>query len=519
MKPIGRNTTLAKLLLIACLALTSCILSPPKIRIAEVLPEEVSHGVSVEMLYPIRIERFRDGRANNRTIGSQVRFLSGIDDMVAEGDITSVFETVVARQWDQKGVKSGPSIFSLQGTVQGAFVSSRSSNEWNADVVVELTLFNSETKSLLWSATYSGKASGNDAQHTLAQALKELEVSLSRDNSMLKLKDVYLASLKRKERKPSGTEVAGSSRVENPATGFTDKKNDSSNASRIPSLDEDRLFLTDPRGIKVMGKAPAEYVSEQFGKSWAVVIGIDDYEKAPRLKYATADAKAMTGVLQQQGFQVAALYNQQATKAAIERELGDKLIDRVGENDRVVIFYAGHGETKTARGGKTMGYLLPVQGQQDALSETGISMGRIKELADALPSKQVLFLVDVCYGGIAGQQFRSTLPPMTVAYLKMITRERGRQLISAGGPDQQAMESPEWGHSVFTYYLLEGLKGLADLNDDGIIPASELYSYLDSRVFAAAQMKGHTQRPELWSLAAEKGEFVFVPSKKKEQNR
>ena len=160
--------------------------------------------------------------------------------------------------------------------------------------------------------------------------------------------------------------------------------------------------------------------------SWAVVIGIDDYEQAPRLKYATADAMAVARTLEQQGFQVTALYNKHATKAALERELGDNLVDRVGEQDRVVIFFAGHGETKTARGGKTMGYLLPVQGQQDALSETSISMGWIKELADALPSKQVLFLVDVCYGGIAGQQFRSILPPMTVAYLKQITRERGR---------------------------------------------------------------------------------------------
>lgn len=276
----------------------------------------------------------------------------------------------------------------------------------------------------------------------------------------------------------------------------------------------DRLPLNDPRGVKVIGKAPAEYVAERFGKSWAVVIGIDDYQKAPRLKYAVADARAMATVLRQQGFHVAELYNRQATKAAVEGELSDKLVDRVGEQDRVVIFYAGHGETKTVKGGKTMGYLLPVEGQQEALGQTAVSMGRIKELADALPSKQVLFLVDVCYGGIAGNQFRSTLPPMSVAYLKQITRERGRQLITAGGPDQQAMESPEWGHSVFTYYLLEGLgKGLADLNDDGIIPASELYSYLDSRVFSAAQLKGHVQRPELWSLAAEKGEFVFLPTK------
>lgn len=50
----------------------------------------------------------------------------------------------------------------------------------------------------------------------------------------------------------------------------------------------------------MIGKVPAEYVAERFGKSWAVIIGIDDYEKAPRLKYAVADAKAMAGVLRQQ---------------------------------------------------------------------------------------------------------------------------------------------------------------------------------------------------------------------------
>jgi formylglycine-generating enzyme required for sulfatase activity len=270
----------------------------------------------------------------------------------------------------------------------------------------------------------------------------------------------------------------------------------------------------DTKGVRVEGKAPADYIAEQVGKSYAVVIGIDDYEHAPRLHYAVKDAKAMTRLLQKRGFQVVPLYNQQATKETIEGELGDQLVDRVGENDRVLIFYSGHGETKTAKGGRTQGYLLPVGGKQEELARTAISMGRIRELADALPSKHVLFLVDVCYGGIAGTQFKS-LPKYTEEYLKAITRERGRQLIAAGGPEQQALEGPEWGHSVFTYYLLEGLeKGNADLNSDGIIPASELFAYLDSRVFAAAQMKGHTQKPELWALAAEKGEFVFFASTK-----
>jgi len=265
--------------------------------------------------------------------------------------------------------------------------------------------------------------------------------------------------------------------------------------------------------VKVDDKSPVDYVAAQAGKAWAVVIGIDDYEKAPRLRYAVSDAKAIAGELKRQGFDVKTLLNEQATYQAIRNELGDKLVERVGERDRVVIFFAGHGETRKVKGGKEMGYLMPVNGDQAALSATSVNMNEIRDLADGLPSKHVLFLIDVCYGGVAGLQFRS-LPPMTESYLKTITRERGRQLITAGGADQQAMEGPEWGHSVFTYYLLEGLgKGLADQNGDGIIPASELYGYLDDRVFRAAQLKGHTQRPELWALAAEKGEFVFLTGK------
>nr|MBI3612296.1 caspase family protein [Nitrospirota bacterium] len=272
--------------------------------------------------------------------------------------------------------------------------------------------------------------------------------------------------------------------------------------------------LAEKRGVKVNGKDAADYVAEQIGQSYAVVIGIDDYQnpKVPDLKYAVADAKAVAATLEKRGYQVTALYDRQATQRAIVSELRSKLKKKVGKQDRVVIFYAGHGEEDKVEGGKQMGYLLPVDGELEDVPATGISMGVIKELADELPAKQVLFLVDVCYGGIAGQQTRG-LPKMTEDYLRLITREKGRQLITAGGADQEALEAPEWGHSVFTYYLLEGLdKGLADLNNDGIIPTSELYTYLNERVFAAANMKGHKQKPELWALAPEKGEFVFFAS-------
>ncbi len=268
------------------------------------------------------------------------------------------------------------------------------------------------------------------------------------------------------------------------------------------------------RGVRVTnidGKSPAEFVAGRSGKSWAVVVGINAYQHVPNLTYATADAKSMADLFSKKGFKVTALYDGAATRKAILHALGDQLPADVGEQDQVVIFFAGHGETRKYGAGNTMGYLLPVDAEANALSGTAIDMGLIQSLAQALPAKQILFLIDSCYGGIAGQRFRS-LSPTAESYLKLITREKGRQLLTAGGADQQAVESPTWGHSAFTYYLLEGLgKGLADLNEDGVIPTSELYTYLDQRVYAAAHLLGHTQRPQFWSLTPEQGEFVFIP--------
>lgn len=281
-----------------------------------------------------------------------------------------------------------------------------------------------------------------------------------------------------------------------------------------PSLWSNPGWAETKRGIRVTnidGKSPAEFVAGRSGKSWAVVIGVNAYQHVPNLTYAVADAKSIAELFTKKGFKVTSLYDGAATRKAILHALGDQLPAEVGEQDQIVIFFAGHGETKKYGAGNTMGFLLPVDAEANALSGTAIDMGLIQSLAQALPAKQILFLIDSCYGGIAGQRFRS-LSPTAESYLKLITREKGRQLLTAGGADQQAVESPTWGHSAFTYYLLEGLgKGLADLNEDGVIPTSELYTYLDQRVYAAAHLLGHTQRPQFWALTPEQGEFVFIP--------
>ncbi|HBP90256.1 MAG TPA: hypothetical protein DD706_21505, partial [Nitrospiraceae bacterium] len=271
----------------------------------------------------------------------------------------------------------------------------------------------------------------------------------------------------------------------------------------------------DTRSITVDGKVPAQYLAETQGKSWAVIIGVDKYMNLAGLAYAVDDAKAVARMLESQGFTVTSLYNTQATRKAILRELRQNLLTRVQKNDRVVIFFAGHiGETSSKGKQQPEGYMMPVDTEPGLLADTAISVELFRELSAELPAKQVLFLIDICYGSITGRNLRS-LPPMTKNYLQRIASEPARQLITAGGTGQQALAGPKWKHSVFTYYLLEAIgKGHGDLNGDGIIPTSELFAFLDEHVQSAALTHNHVQRPEMWGLSQDRGEFVFIPGKK-----
>ena len=159
------------------------------------------------------------------------------------------------------------------------------------------------------------------------------------------------------------------------------------------------------------------------GQSWAVVIGINDYKTARRLSYAVSDASAMADLLTKQGFTVTTLYNRQATRQNILREIGTNLLMKVGPEDRVLIYFSGHGKDLKVGRGARRGFLLPVEAVEQDLDATAISMSRIRDLAAGMPAKHVLFIVDACYGGIGGQRSRGG--PAAIAKLRLedITRE------------------------------------------------------------------------------------------------
>lgn len=80
-------------------------------------------------------------------------------------------------------------------------------------------------------------------------------------------------------------------------------------------------------------------------------------------------------------------------------------------------------------------------------------------------------------------------------FLDRLTRSKGRAIITASRPSEVSIELPELGHGLFTYYLLEGLRGKGDLNRDGIVSLQELYEYLEQQVTQKSRAVGGNQHP------------------------
>ena len=247
-----------------------------------------------------------------------------------------------------------------------------------------------------------------------------------------------------------------------------------------------------------------------YDNSWAIIIGINEYEHVDELNYAVQDAEAIKNLLVSSfNFpkeHIIMLLDEDATLSNIRTKLF-KVATSVNVGDRLLVYYAGHGETYDLKSGGERGYLIPVDGDLDNIFATCLPMSDIKEIANVTEAKHVLFLMDACYGGLLAVDARG-LSKTTPGYIDKITRDNARQIITAGGKGEQVIEKSEWGHSAFAKNLLHGLEtGIADEDSDGYITADELGSFLKKRVTIDSNNR---QTPVKRRLGSDEGEFVFI---------
>jgi tetratricopeptide (TPR) repeat protein len=246
-----------------------------------------------------------------------------------------------------------------------------------------------------------------------------------------------------------------------------------------------------------------------YGKSFAIVIGINHYEKWPGLEFAAADAKAIKDALQKTGFDdITLIMDKEATQRRILSELFHNLPKKVGRNDRVLFYFAGHGQTETLSGGGKKGYIIPVDAETGSYTSTAISMEQIRSLSSRIAAKHILYVMDCCYSGLGLNRSAGVWPGIS-DYLRKVSAMRVVQIITAGGQGEQVQEKE--GHGLFTSYFLKAIEGQADIDKDNVVTGTELGAYLRPTVSNASRQ---AQTPLFGRLEGE-GEFLFFVKKEK----
>lgn len=238
-------------------------------------------------------------------------------------------------------------------------------------------------------------------------------------------------------------------------------------------------------------------VSSAFkGRKFALVVGVSKYKfhdgGLNDLTYADVDARSVRDFLQQTqggGFapdNIVFLENERATIEAVRAALNN-FLPKAGPDDLIFIFIAGHG-SPDPYAPQNLYFILHDTKLAD-MPGTALPM---TELEDALDHKvraeRLVVFVDTCHSaGLSGKSLiatRSVENNLINLYASRLFTETGRAVLTSSDVNEVSEEDTRWGggHGVFTWALLEGLKGKADANQDRFITAGELFGYVRNSV-------------------------------------
>lgn len=250
-----------------------------------------------------------------------------------------------------------------------------------------------------------------------------------------------------------------------------------------------------------------------YQHSYALIIGISDYDDYRDLPTKSDPSRVKDYLFKEAGFDyVHVLTEEKATEQRITQLMVDDFPRLIDSNDRFLLYWSGHGVTRSVGAGKR-GYLPLASTPKDRYSRM-VSMHDIHRWDSLLEATQTLYLLDSCFSGLAGSAPQGRLNTLTIQQLV----RPSRQILTAGGEGEQTIVIDRLGGSVFTAAVLDGLRGAADTTSayerDGVVSVNELELYIRKRVALERELSGWGKSitPQLRDLAVNEGEFFFLTS-------
>jgi uncharacterized caspase-like protein len=232
------------------------------------------------------------------------------------------------------------------------------------------------------------------------------------------------------------------------------------------------------------------------GNTYAIVIGISKYKNIPPLQYADKDAMAFYDYLvSDKGMNVdsanvSLCINEEANINNLGNKVSDLLQKDIKKGDKVIFFFAGHGDYDA----KIMQdqSLLLLQGApngnyfQNVFSGDYISTSdlHIKFTSELIKKgAEVMLIIDACHSGGMNSQLAGGEQGGIITANALNTIQSTVKLYSCQ-TNQYSLESKQFGggRGLFSYVLMEGLYGMADINGDSAVSMKELQRYLEDNI-------------------------------------
>lgn len=256
----------------------------------------------------------------------------------------------------------------------------------------------------------------------------------------------------------------------------------------VSQRQEEGLFTSESAGVL-----------KPVSQRWALIIGISKYRDSliPSLRYADIDAKSFHNwLISSEGGRyspanVKLLLNENASLQNIREALYIWLKQPISE-DEVIIYFSGHGSPESPDHPENL-FLLPYDTDYDKIGATAFPMWDIQTAIQRfIKAKRLIIIADACHAGGVGSEFVSARKGVGVV-LKPVVNEgfqnlasfgHGVAVFTASDNNQLSQEGQQWGggHGVFTWCILNGLKGEADYSNDGKVTLGELIPYVSENV-------------------------------------
>ncbi len=233
---------------------------------------------------------------------------------------------------------------------------------------------------------------------------------------------------------------------------------------------------------------------QPFSVGRALVIGISEYQNEEVANLPSIVAKDATDIYSllvdrdRCGYdsnRVKLLTNKDATTQNIREKL-DWLASESLPNETVVIFFSGHG-VRVGPKNSEVNYLVPYDFDYDDLESKAIASSELTQALSKIKAQRVLVLLDACHSGGTGE-VKSNLPDNVMKsglnrkMYESLLAGSGRVIIASSRTDQLSWAMTKYANSVFTHFLLEGLRGAALRENDQFISVFGLFEYVSDNV-------------------------------------